>query len=267
MFTNETILRAALATGIALIGGGVGAFAGGDRGRKNLVPLVAVSGGALLAVGLFAVLPEAAQQMGAWWKALFAAATGYALFSLIGRYVYPVCPACAATHDHDDEEEGEHEETDSSKGVRNASHLLALVLTLHAFVDGMAVSQDGGVRATMPILLAILLHKLPEGLALSALLRASGRTAKSAFGVTALIEMATLAGGAFGGAFFALAPLEWRGAMLAHLAGGFIYLVFHGFWGDLIAPSIGFARRITPQIRYGTIGFGAVSALLYLLPH
>src|SRR5258705_12920171 len=49
-------------------------------------------------------------------------------------------------------------------------------LMLHTFVDGVAIASGFGVSESLGVLvfLAILLHKLPEGLAISSLFLASG---------------------------------------------------------------------------------------------
>src|SRR5437588_167719 len=65
--------------------------------HKPLCALISFAAGTLLGVTLFAILPESLGDS-AWWAVALAAATGYALFFFISKYVHHVCPACAASH-------------------------------------------------------------------------------------------------------------------------------------------------------------------------
>ena len=247
-------LRSLLATSFALAGAGVGAFAASGRHQDSLAPLVALAGGALLAGGLFSVLPEAARMAGTV-PALLAAAAGYATLFAVGKWIYPVCPACSFGH-------VDTITTRASPNLSNPSLLLALVVGLHAFVDGVAVT--GGTGAAM--LAAVALHKLPEGMALAVLLRVEGRSPARAFLLASAIEAATLAGGASGGMILGAISPAARGLILAHLAGGFFYLVAHGFWGDLWASlgKKGGQEGLFRQCLYGAVGFVGVALLVYL---
>jgi|GEM_PF-109248 Predicted divalent heavy-metal cations transporter len=302
---GETLLQAVLATLVALTGAAFGVLAAG-RVRRGLGPLVGVAGGAMLAVTAVSLLPEA-------WRLLrpldfaVSVASGYLLLYLIGRYVAPVCPACAAaseahevcgcgdSHDHHDHHDhpdhhdygdgdDDHRHADAPAPTRgtvaNTSLLLAAVLTLHSFVDGMALAGahggahhhhhgPEGLAATLPMLLAVCLHKMPEGLALAALLLSAGYAPLRAFLLTAAVEATTLLGGALGGMFFAAAPPLWLGAALAHVGGSFLYLVFHGLLGGLLSRPLGsgsaLRRALPEQAGYGAIGFAAVALLLWSL--
>jgi hypothetical protein len=54
---------------------------------------------------------------------------------------------------------------------------------------------------------------------------------------------------------------------LAHIGGGFLYLVAHGFLGGLFADGAGprLPRRVGPQAAYGALGFACVALLLWCL--
>ena len=85
------------------------------------------------------------------------------------RYVYPVCPMCAHDHDH----------SACSTELHGFAGPLIVAAALHSFLDGWSIAtvQLGvplGLRVAVP--LAIALHKLPEGIALGGILRASLRT-------------------------------------------------------------------------------------------
>ena len=72
-------------------------------------------------------------------------------------------------------------------------------LLLHTFFDGVAIASAFLVRPSLGVLvfLAILLHKLPEGVTVSSLMLAGGRSAPQAIGAAALLGVATLAGVVF----------------------------------------------------------------------
>jgi hypothetical protein len=65
--------------------------------HKPLCALISFAAGTLLGVTLFAIAPESLNAAN-WWAAMLAAATGYAVFFFISKYVHHVCPACAASH-------------------------------------------------------------------------------------------------------------------------------------------------------------------------
>jgi len=101
---------------------------------------------------------------------------------LLNRY-YPVCPTCAHDHDH-------HSCFTELHGF--AGPLIAAA-ALHSFLDGWSVAT-----AQLAVPLAAALHKVPEGVALGGILRASVKTRGTALGWAWLAEGATLVGGALG---------------------------------------------------------------------
>jgi zinc and cadmium transporter len=67
---------------------------------------------------------------------------------------------------------------------------------LHTFGDGVAIASGFRVSTQLGLLVfgAIVLHKLPEGLAISSLVLASGGSRRAALGAAALLGTATVAG-------------------------------------------------------------------------
>jgi zinc transporter ZupT len=209
-----------------LIGSGgafAGAYANMPHGRARL--FVPVSGAILLAVSLFSILPETAGE-GGWLRAGLLYGCGYTLLLVVDRYIHPVCPSCSHNHDHG------HCELE----LHGFSVPLVIATSIHAFVDGwgMTVAWNaaaGSLRAAIPM--AILLHKIPEGLALGVMLRASlksrrnaaawGIAAESATGVGALVAMLLLPG----------ASPAWARDLLAVAGGTFLYLGLHAVHGAL----------------------------------
>src|SRR5689334_2830086 len=86
-----------LATLIAAVGAWLGVWLTGAHG--NARRLVSFSGGLLLGVAVFGLLPEVGNQIG-WIASASLFAVGYLLLMIVDRYIYPVCPSCSHDHDH-----------------------------------------------------------------------------------------------------------------------------------------------------------------------
>ena len=209
-----------LAAIIGIAGACAGAYLPMAHGRARV--FVPISGAILLAVSLFSILPETAGEAG-WLRAGALYGAGYAVLFVVDRYIHPVCPSCSHNHDHG------HCEVE----LHGFSVPLVVATAIHAFIDGwsMTVAQNasaGSMRTTIPI--AVLVHKIPEGLALGVMLRASLRShgAAAAWGTAA--ELTTAAGALV--ALFVL-PGEWARDLLAVAGGTFLYLGLHAVHGAL----------------------------------
>src|SRR5258705_796021 len=86
------------------------------------------------------------------------------------------------------------EETHPVSSVAGTSALVGLLL--HTFFDGVAIASAFLVRPELGVMVfsAIVLHKLPEGVTISSLMLAGGRTGGRAVGAAALLGVATLIG-------------------------------------------------------------------------
>ncbi len=186
---------------------------------RRLVPF---SGGLLVGVAVFWVLPEIAEFL-SWISALAWMAAGVTALWLVDRFVYPVCPACSQPHGHDD----------CASTLHGFAAPLLLAAALHSALDGWSVSAAGGsVSLGTPFLVAIAVHKVPEGLALGVIARAAMDSRRAAFGWCALAESATLLGAA---AEAVLAPHlgpTVLHALLALAGGTFLYLGAHAIHGE-----------------------------------
>jgi zinc transporter ZupT len=206
-----------LAAVIGVAGAALGLWLTGLRQRVQVV--VPFSAGVLLGVALFGLLPELASQAG-WLASGLLFAAGYGLLLVINRYAYPVCPTCAHDHDHNA----------CSSELHGFAGPLIAASALHAFLDGWSIATVQstaplGLRVAVP--LAVVLHKLPEGIALGAILRASMGSRGRAMGWCALAEGATLLGGALG---LIMAPhlgTQWIMYPLGITAGWLFYLGYH----------------------------------------
>jgi ZIP family zinc transporter/zinc and cadmium transporter len=210
----------------ALAGGGISAVL--RLGHRPLCALISVAAGTLLGVTLFAIMPETLAT-NPWWAVLIAAATGYALFFLISKYVHHVCPACAASHF----------DADAARHFSEIATALIFALAIHSTSDGIALGIGGHSDRTeangnWSLFVALCIHKLPEGLALGSLLIGAGFGRARTFTWVAATEATTLLGGVLGFFFLANASSFWLGLIMAHVGGGFFYLAAHAVLGEMV---------------------------------
>ena len=206
-----------LATTIGLAAAAMGLWLTGAHRRTRVV--VPFSAGVLLGVALFGLMPELIGEIG--WKigvALFSA--GYALLFVVDHYVHPVCPTCAHDHDHNA----------CATELHGFAAPLISAAALHSFLDGWSVATAQlavplGLRVAVP--LAVVLHKLPEGVALGGIVRASVGSRVSAMAWCALAEGTTLAGGVLGVLMEPHLGTVWITYPLGITAGWLFYLGYH----------------------------------------
>ncbi|MGH9674261.1 MAG: hypothetical protein ACRD44_13855 [Bryobacteraceae bacterium] len=212
-----------LALSIAL--GAAGAWIGGFRSWSRAA--IAISGVLLIGVALFAALPEIAESLG-WARAAAAVGGGVGLLWVTNRYLYPVCPICADSHDH----------AGCERRLHGFAAPLAIAAGLHNLLDGWAAawSSQSAKAAAVTVMTGLLLHKGAEAIALGAILRASLGSASAAF--LALVSVqAPMAIGALAEGW---APPEWASGLLALTAGSFLFLGFHAMhsgWSAAGAPA------------------------------
>jgi len=217
LFTQAGIGPSLAAAAIAICGAGLGLWLSGARAWSRLV--VPFSAGMLLGVALFGLFPEMAGELG-WTVSLLLFAAGYGLLYAINRYGYPVCPSCSHDHDHNA----------CASALHGFAAPLVSATAVHAFMDGWSMSSVQGIaplgiRVTVP--LAVGLHKIPEGIALGAILWASMRSRPAALAWCVAAESFTVVGGALA---LALAPRMgaiWILYPLALAGGCFFFLGFH----------------------------------------
>ncbi len=190
-----------LATCVAVLCG-CGAIAlSGARKARWLVP---VSGVLLAGVAVFGLLPELVRAIG-WPSTLGLAALGYGVLSLLDHNGVPVCPSCS------------HGEKFSTS--------LVIATAFHAFVDGWGMAAtENQASVGAAITTAMLLHKIPEGLALGTMLRVATPRAAAAMALLFVAELPTIAGGITG---LHSAPGIWIDYPLALAGGTFLFLGLH----------------------------------------
>src|SRR5213078_5258532 len=101
-----------------------------------LCALISFAAGTLLGVTLYAILQESLTSSGLWPVGL-AAATGYALFYFVSKYVHHVCPACAASHF----------DADATRHFGEIATALMIALAIHSTTDGLALGIQGETPA------------------------------------------------------------------------------------------------------------------------
>ena len=145
---------------------------------RALENMVALSAGFMVSVALLDLVPDSIRVNG----------ESAALIILFGYLLVHLTQHTLAPHFHFGEEH--HHVTK----VVSFSALAGLML--HTFVDGVAIASGFGVSTAVGLLVffAILLHKLPEGLAISSLFLASGESRRAAFGASVALAISTLVG-------------------------------------------------------------------------
>jgi zinc transporter ZupT len=234
---------------IALAGGMLSAWLA--RTHEQLCAFISLGAGTLLGVAVCGIAPECLEALH-WWQFLLAGASGYFLFALISKYVFHVCPACAASH------------FDEATTHRLTEFALAMMIALaiHCTVDGLALAA--GLEESEPVKLsivfAICVHKFPEGLALGALLLGGGYRRKKMLCFVALVESTTIFGGLLGWYVLQNVPHPvlklTLSLMLANAGGGFFYLAIHAVLGEILKH-----HKILVLTCFAA-GFGAIAALI-----
>jgi zinc transporter ZupT len=179
--------------------------------------LLPASGLLLMAVALLLVLPELARALG-WAKAAWLFATALAVVWMVDRFVYPVCPSCAHSHNH----EG------CVTRLHGFAPPLLVAMVVHNAFDGWMLSLgENGVDAAHALSMGVIAHKVPECFAFGAILAAAMKSRRAALAAATLIQFGTLAGAAlYHAAAGRLSPV-WIAVLLAFGGGVFLYLGFH----------------------------------------
>ena len=245
------LLRTCAAFAVAVAGGALSALLA--RTHKQLCALISVGAGTLLGVAVFAIVPECLEAL-RWWQFLLAAGTGYGLFALISKYVFHVCPACSASH------------FDEATTHRFSEIAVAMMVALgiHCTVDGLALAAGheehavSGRSLDLSMTFAICVHKMPEGLALGALLLGAGIPRARMLWYVAAVESTTIIGGVLGGLVLQNVSDFWLAIAVAHAGGGFLFLATHAVLGEVLK------HHKALVLGSFAVGFGAVGALILL---
>ena len=248
-----TLWQVVAAYVFALVGGSISTSL--RLAHKPLCALISLAAGTLLGVTLFAIVPESLADS-SWWTVVLAAATGYALFFFISKYVHHVCPACAASHF----------DADATRHFGEIATVMIFALAIHSTTDGLALGigqqASAAEAARWSLFSALCIHKVPEGLALGSLLIGAGLQRRIALGSVAAVEATTLLGGVIGFFFLAKVSTFWLGLIMAHVGGGFLYLAAHAVLGEMLKHG---KRLVVTSFSAGVALIGLLNFCLRML--
>lgn len=224
----------------AALGNVIGALAVVRHLRRELRVIdtfLAFGAGFMLAVAILGVLPE-----------VFELSPTAGIYVLLGYLAVHLAQHVMAPHFHFGEE--------THRLSPSAGHRALLGLSLHTFFDGVAIASGFLVSTRLGVLLflAVLLHKLPEGVTVASVVVAGGQSRGRAVGAAVLIGCATILG-------FLLteqvAPLARYGLALS--AGVTLYVAA----SDLV-PAIQARRGWVTALAFlgGAVGFFVTERLL-----
>ena len=142
---------------------------------------IALGSGFMLAAALLEMLPESFALLGS--QAATWLLAGYLLMHFFEHTL--------SAHFHF----GEEIHADEVAGA-GRSHTVLLGMVIHTFVDGVSIASGFLISDWLGavIFLAVFLHKMPEGFAVSSVMLASGKSAGMALFSSAVLGLATIAG-------------------------------------------------------------------------
>jgi ZIP family zinc transporter len=191
-------------TVLSTLAGGIVAL----RLARELGTAIALTGGVVVAVALFHVLPEAIESVGDPHRVGLLVGAGFVFFFLAER---------ALVLHHRDEPE-------QARAHARVGALGAAGLSLHSFVDGLGIGLAFGLDTTTGLLvfLAVVSHDFADGLnTVSFVMRQSGERSR-AIRWLAVDAVAPLVGAVVGAAL--TVDEEQLGSLLAVYAGFFLFM-------------------------------------------
>ena len=175
--TTDKLVYAFAAAGANLLGAAA-VIARNQWSERALDIMLAFAAGFMISVAMIDLLPEALSRGGH--VAAVVALGGYVAVHITQHVI--------GTHFHFGTE---------THHVSEAVSVAALVgLLLHTFVDGVAIASGFGIGSAVGALVftAVILHKVPEGLAISSLFLAAGQSKRRALLAAAALGVATILG-------------------------------------------------------------------------
>jgi len=191
-------------TAVSTLAGGLFAL----RLRDHMHTLIALSGGIVVAVALFDVLPEAIDAVGAGDRVGSLTGLGFLLFFLAHRVL--------VLHHRD--------EDDEVKGHAQVGVLGAAGLSAHSFVDGLGIGLAFQIDTATGLLVfvAVISHDFADGLNTVSFVLRQGGTLERARRWLTIDAVAPLAGAIVGTVVGVSA--EHLGVLLALYVGFFLYM-------------------------------------------
>jgi len=208
---NGGILGFVILASIANILGGLVIFLKRDWSRRGLNSLMALSAGLLLSIAILDLVPEAIE--------IHSFSPKFMLLGIMAIFFFQ---QFVASHFHFGEEI--HKERKSKTAVLGSF----LGLLIHTFFDGLAivVSFQVDLRLGITVFIAVLLHKIPDGLTISSIVFVIFQDKKKAVWAATLLGISTILGAVTALALAGVAlPYEQITAMaISFTAGIFIYV-------------------------------------------
>lgn len=193
--------------------------------HKKLCTLISLSAGGLFGASIFTLIPESLDSLNTI-EVILGILSGYFLFWLLTKYYSHVCPACSASHF----------DARTTKKFSDIVRTLLIALSIHSFLDGIAVSTNAKLHDIYQstVFIAVFAHKLPEGLALASLMISSNYSRKKIIVYVAAVELITILGAIVGNFVLNYYVSEKLvGIIMSHIAGGFIFLASHAVLGEM----------------------------------
>ncbi len=229
----------------ALAGSAVGIWLiGTPLLARRVVPF---SGGVLVGISLFWVMPELAGRFG-WFAGPGWLLVGLACLWLINRYVSPLCPTCAHGHEHDS----------CTRRLHGFAAPLIGAAAVHALIDGWGLAASLNEAAGSlgeAVFLGIALHKIPEGLAMGVILRAALGSWRTAMAGAAAAQAPMILGGFLESVTAPYVGSYWLFLLLALAGGSFLFLGVHALHTELKQ------RGALPTFATAVAGAAAAAAL------
>ena len=173
------ILFYVLTAAFADVLGGLVIFLKKKWSRRGLNGLMALSAGILFTVAIMDLIPEALKIH-----------ESSAVYIVIGFVLIFLFQQFLAPHFHFGEETHKHSHSQSTT-------LGALVgMLVHTFFDGVSIVVSFKIdeKIGFVVLIAVLLHKIPDGLTISSIVFASLKSKKKAIGASFLLGISTILG-------------------------------------------------------------------------
>jgi zinc transporter ZupT len=187
------LLLFGLAAAVANILGGLILFPAGLRGRYRgyLKYLLALGAGFMLAVTFFEIIPKTIE---IWQQTGGSSSKNLSIpmvLVLAGYLATQFFEHTVAPHFH----LGEDVHADELVTTKSAYSAIGGLL-VHTFFDGVSIAAASqiGVGPGLLVLIAVLIHKFPEGFTIGSVVLASGKGPREVFISTALIGLTTLIG-------------------------------------------------------------------------
>lgn len=177
---NAEIMAYVLLAAVANVAGGFIIYIKKDWSNRSMVALMALSAGLLLSIAILDLMPKVVGD------------NHYSpLFILIGMMMIFSIQQFGTRHTHID--------TSESYTVQGTITGSMIGMFIHTFFDGFAIAAgfELDLQLGVTVLVALLLHKIPDGMTMSSIIYALTGNRRKAVGATVVMAVATIIGAIF----------------------------------------------------------------------